>query len=125
MSTTLGGTTGSPAASSAPTPARAVESRDPATGDVWHTFAASEAAAVRAAAAAARVAQPAWARESTRARARVMERFRRVLVARRAEVADTIRRENGKPAVEATVAEIMVTLDMARFLARKAPRCPA
>ena len=122
MSTTLGGTTGSSAASSAPTPARAVESRDPATGEVWRSFTASDDAAVRAAAAAARVAQPAWARESTRARARVMERFRRVLVARRAEVADTIRRENGKPAVEATVAEIMVTLDMARFLARKAPR---
>src|SRR5262249_61936495 len=43
-------------------------------------------------------------------------------VARRAEVADPIRRENGKPAVEAPVAEIMVTLDMARFLAKKAPR---
>jgi len=118
MSATLG-----PAPSgTAAAPARPVESRDPATGEVWRTFAAADAAAVRAALEAAREAQRAWAAQPVRGRVRVIERFRRTLVARRAEVADTIRRESGKPAVEATVAEVMVALDTARFLVRRARR---
>ena len=106
----------------APTPVRAVESRDPATGEVWRTFASSDVAAVRTALAASRAAQKEWGAESVRRRARAVERFRRTLYARRAEVADTIHRESGKPAVEAAAAEIMTTLDLARYYAGHAPR---
>lgn len=120
MSTTVGPSTGATAPASAPTPARPVESRDPATGNVWRTFESATEGAVRAALAAARESQRAWAAASTGDRAEVIERFRRVLVARRDDVTQTIRAESGKPAVEAMATEVMVTLDMARFLANRA-----
>ena len=104
------------------TPVRAAESRDPATGEVWRRFPSAGAEAVRAAPDTARTAQRGWGAESPRRRARAIERFRRTLYARRAEVADIIRRESGKPAVEAVVAEIMTTLDLARYYAKHAPR---
>jgi len=113
----MNGTTELPA-----TPRRPVESRDPATGEVWRSFESPDAAAVEAAMTAARAAQPHWAAESVAHRARVIERFRRVLFARRHEVAEVIRRENGKPTEEALATEVMITLDLARFFARHAPR---
>jgi acyl-CoA reductase-like NAD-dependent aldehyde dehydrogenase len=63
---------------------RPVESRDPYTGDVWARYSSADADAVRAAVAAARGAQPAWAALPVRARARILEQFRRQLCARRA-----------------------------------------
>lgn len=113
---------GAAAAPVAATPVRAAESRDPATGEVWRRFAAADAAAVAAALAASRTAQREWSEVPPRRRARAVEQFRRALFARRAEVAAIIRRENGKPDVEAVVAELMTTLDLARFYARHAPR---
>jgi acyl-CoA reductase-like NAD-dependent aldehyde dehydrogenase len=99
-----------------------VVSRDPATGEVWRRHPAASAADVDAAVAAARRAQPAWAALGVGERARVLDRFRARLVARRAEVADCIRRENGRPALEAIGTEVLVTLDYARFYAKVAPR---
>src|ERR671938_439237 len=78
-------------------PRRVAESRDPATGEVWRTYAPVDAAAVGRAIEAARRAQPAWAACPLRERARVIERFRRALYRRRREAAALIRRENGKP----------------------------
>jgi succinate-semialdehyde dehydrogenase/glutarate-semialdehyde dehydrogenase len=106
-------------------PVRAAESRDPATGEVWRRFPSADAAAVRAALATSREAQRTWRGESLHRRARAVERFRRVLFARRHEVADIIMRENGKPAAEALTTEVMVTLDLARMFARRAPRALA
>jgi len=106
-----------PASSAAPaTPAasRAVESRDPATGEVWSRYDAASSSDVAAALAAARIAQRAWRARPLRERARTLERFRRALFARRHEVATTIGRENGKPPVEA-LSEVLVTLDFARY----------
>ena len=74
------------------------------------------AAAVRR----AREAQPAWADESLGARRRVLARFRRLLFERRAEMASLIEREAGKPAVEAMTADILTTLDAARYCERQA-----
>jgi acyl-CoA reductase-like NAD-dependent aldehyde dehydrogenase len=102
-------------------PRRPVESRDPATGEVWRRFESADVTAVHAALAASRAAQRHWAGESVAHRARMVERFRRVLFARRHEVADVIRRENGKPEAEAMATEVMTTLDLARFFARHAP----
>lgn len=79
-------------------------------------------AEVACALALAREAQPAWGARSVRDRARLLERFRRVLFARRHEVADIVMRENGKPAVEALTTEVMVALDLARWYAKHAPR---
>ena len=105
-----------------PAPARAAESRDPATGQVWRRYPSADANAVRAALETARAAQRAWGALPSRRRARVVEQFRRVLFARRADVTDVIQRENGKPAAEALATEVMTTLDMARYVARHAPR---
>ena len=99
-----------------------VWSRDPATGEIWRRHRAATADDVDAAVAAARVAQPGWAAQEVRARVRVLERFRDILVRRRAEVADIVRRENGRPLLEALGTEVLVTLDYARFYARIAPR---
>jgi succinate-semialdehyde dehydrogenase/glutarate-semialdehyde dehydrogenase len=110
-----------PTAALAPAAVRKAESRDPATGVVWRSYPTADAAAVRAAMDAARAAQVVWGAESLRHRAQAVERFRRRLFERRAEVADVVMRENGKPAVEALTTEIMVTLDLARFFARRAP----
>jgi succinate-semialdehyde dehydrogenase/glutarate-semialdehyde dehydrogenase len=99
-----------------------VLSRDPATGEVWGRYPAATDADVAAAVATARRAQPAWAALGVAARARHLVRFRDVLVARRAEVADCIRRENGRPALEALATEVLVALDYARFYAQVAPR---
>jgi succinate-semialdehyde dehydrogenase/glutarate-semialdehyde dehydrogenase len=94
---------------SSPVP-RAVESRDPATGEVW-----------RRTGAAARAAQPAWAATPVRERAALLERFRRVLYRRRREVAELLTRENGKPLASALTGEVLVVLEFARFYARQAP----
>ena len=109
-------------APSAPTPRRAVESRDPATGEVWRRYEAASPEVVHAALRRAREAQRAWAATSLDERARMLGRFHDVLYARREEVARTIMRENGKPAAEALGTEIIVVLDYAKFFARAARR---
>jgi len=58
-------------------------------------------------------------------RARVLDRFRSVLMARRIEVATAICRENGKPVGEALATEILVALDYAAYFARLAPKALA
>ncbi len=109
-------------ASSAPvspaTAPRTVESRDPATGEVWSRHESAVSAEVGAALAAARHSQRAWRATPLRERARTLERFHDALFARRNEVAATVSRENGKPPVEA-LSEVLVTLDFARYYSRR------
>jgi succinate-semialdehyde dehydrogenase/glutarate-semialdehyde dehydrogenase len=104
-----------------PTSPRAVESRDPATGEVWRRFETATPGAVDAAVADARRAQPAWAATPVRERARVLERFRGALFRRRREVAELITRENGKPLASSLSGEVLVVLEFARFYAREGP----
>lgn len=101
---------------------RAVESRDPTTGEVWRSYAPAGRDDVERAMAAARRAQPEWAARPVAERAAAVERFRRALYRRRADVAALIERESGKPAAEALVAEVMVVLDLARYYARESIR---
>ena len=109
-------------AGTAGTPARAVESRDPATGEVWRRYEAPQSASVVHAVETARRAQASWAATPVGDRARIIERFRHVLVARRLEVATIISRENGKPVGEALATEVLVALDYAQFFAKLAPK---
>ena len=51
-----------------------------------------------------------------------MQRLRDVIFDSREEIAGVITRETGKPRVEAIFAEIVLALDTADFLARRAPR---
>lgn len=93
-----------------------VESRDPATGEVWSRHPVTTSSQVAEAIARARRAQRGWHTRSLAERAALLRRFHRALFERRAEVAAIIGRENGKPPVEA-LSEVMVTLDFARFYA--------
>ena len=100
---------------------REVESRDPATGEVWQRYAPATAAEVAAAALRARQAQPAWGARPLEQRLAIIERFRQLLFEARREVAGIIRRENGKSTVEG-IGEISLVLDFCRFYAKHAPR---
>lgn len=79
-------------------------------------------AVVTAAIARARQAQPSWGTRSLSERALILERFRRTLFQRRAEIADLISAENGKPVAEAMMTEVATTLDFARYYLRLAPQ---
>ncbi len=103
-------------------PSRPVESRDPATGEVWRSYATPSAADVVQAVERARAAQPAWSARGVQARADILRRFKAGLFARRLEVARVISRENGKPVGEALLSEVMVTLDYAGYYIGLAPR---
>mgnify|MGYP001765017816 CR=1 FL=1 len=103
-------------------PRRAVESRDPVTGEVWKRWESADAAQVAAAVARARAAQPAWAARAPAERAAVIRRFRAVLLRRAEEVAGIITREAGKPLADAIGADVTVSLDFADWIARTAPR---
>ena len=103
------------------TPGRPVESRDPATGELWRTFASSSRDAVIEATARAREAQPAWAAQPLAVRLQLLRRFHEALFRRRIEVAQVISRENGKPVGEAIGAEVAIVLDFADYYAAKTP----
>ncbi len=113
---------GGAAAGPAAAPRRAVESRDPATGEVWRRFEPATSDEVASAVARARAAQPAWAARALTERIRVLRRFHECLYDRRAEVAEALTRENGKPLAEALGSEIAIALDFASYYATEAPR---
>jgi acyl-CoA reductase-like NAD-dependent aldehyde dehydrogenase len=106
------------AVASAPVDVRSI---DPATGETWRVWKATPPDDVEFAVQRARAAQPAWAEQSLGERCKVLKRFRRRLFERRAEMAALIQREAGKPAVEALTADVITTLDVARFCVRRAP----
>ena len=119
-------TTGQPALfapSGAPArAARAAESRNPATGELWLQYPTATRAEVLAAVARARSAQPGWLEQPLAIRIRALRRFHDCLYRRRNEVADALTRENGKPRAEAMGTEVAIVLDYARYYADRAPR---
>lgn len=70
---------------------------DPANGETVWSGAAANAADVDAAFFAARAAFPAWARASLTDRVAIVERFGALLAGKKAEAAELIARETGKP----------------------------
>ena len=101
---------------------RPVESRDPATGEVWQRYPLADDAAVAAAVRRAREAQPAWAARSPTERIALVRRFHDVVYRRRAEIAALVTRESGKPYIDALGADVTVTLDFAAWIAGAVPR---
>ncbi len=101
---------------------RAVESRDPATGEIWKRYPTADGGDVAAAVALARAAQAPWAARSAVDRARTLARFHEALYRRRAEVASIVTREAGKPYADAVGVDVTVTLDFAKWTARTAPQ---
>ncbi len=100
---------------------RVIQSINPATGELLAEFPSATAEQIRGAVQAARAAQRQWSRISVEERVRCLRRFRQELFACRHEFAELITRENGKPLAEALVAELLVTLDVAAYYARRGP----
>jgi succinate-semialdehyde dehydrogenase/glutarate-semialdehyde dehydrogenase len=69
----------------------------------------------------ARRTQKEWSVLTLRARCAMLRKLRDAIFARRDEIADVISREAGKPRVEAIFAEVLLALDTADFLAKRAP----
>lgn len=70
----------------------------------------------------ARAAQPAWAARSVGERAALLRGAIDVISARRAEIAETIRTETGKPMAEALGVEIVPACDFLNYWSRRARR---
>jgi acyl-CoA reductase-like NAD-dependent aldehyde dehydrogenase len=90
---------------------------DPSTGEEIGRVPLLDAAAVAAAVARARAAQPAWARLSYGERARFILRVREIVLEQVDEIANLISRETGKPVTEAIAMEIVPTLDLMHYFA--------
>lgn len=86
---------------------------DASTSDVSVALTKAQSAVARA-----RAAQPAWAALGAAGRARIIERFRRLVFADRERIARTVTEESGKPLPESYVADVAMTLEGARFLSR-------
>jgi acyl-CoA reductase-like NAD-dependent aldehyde dehydrogenase len=89
---------------------------------VAETFRAASAADLGEIFAAARAAQKDWAAQPLKNRCSTLARLRDAVYEARETITDTISRETGKPRLEAIFAEILVVLDTADFLSRRAPR---
>src|SRR5690606_8504474 len=89
-------------AATSPSPER-LSSYSPATGELLGTVPIHTPAEVDAAVARARVAAECWADRSFEARAEELTALRKALAAHADELAELLRRENGKPELEALV----------------------
>src|ERR1044071_5851227 len=101
---------------------REVISYDPATGEEVGRVPLRSAEDVEAAVARARAAQKSWGGLSFKERARVVMRARALVLEEMDEIAELISRESGKPAAEALMMELVPTIDLMRFFARRAER---
>jgi len=96
--------------------ARKIASVNPATRELLREFECVGDGEVQAAVERARAAQLAWADLGLRRRIAVLREFQAKLYAKKSEIAAAITREVGKPLVEALVTEVLVVLDITRFL---------
>ena len=102
-------------------PALRLTVHEAATGASLEELAVDDTAAVVAAAARARTAQPSWAARTVAERGRLLKRARREVVRDRAKILDALERETGKARFD-VVGELMnVCLDIGHFV-RRAPR---
>ena len=99
-----------------------IDSNNPATGEVIGRYEATRPNEVPAIFEHARRAQEEWATRTLRERCVMLRRLRDTIFEHREEIADVLTGETGKPRVEAIFAEILLALDTADFLARRAPR---
>jgi succinate-semialdehyde dehydrogenase/glutarate-semialdehyde dehydrogenase len=101
---------------------REVVSYDPATGAEVGRVPLRSAEEVTAAVTRARAAQKSWGKRSFKERAEVVMRARALVLEAMDEIAGLIARESGKPSAEALAMEIVPTLDLMQFFARKSER---
>ncbi|HEX6804085.1 MAG TPA: aldehyde dehydrogenase family protein [Terriglobales bacterium] len=88
---------------------------NPATGEILRELDCASEPDVRDAVSRARAAQPKWRELGIRGRIAMLKKFQRLLCENKAEIAQLITREVGKPYAEALTTEVIVVLDSARF----------
>jgi succinate-semialdehyde dehydrogenase/glutarate-semialdehyde dehydrogenase len=99
-----------------------VQSIDPATGEPVGRFEGATDDKLADTMLRARVAQAGWAATPLRDRCALIGKLRDVLYARRDELAALVTRETGKPLVESRFADVLISLETAKYYARQAPR---
>jgi acyl-CoA reductase-like NAD-dependent aldehyde dehydrogenase len=98
------------------TVARRIQVTNPANGELLRELECAGQSAVDECVATARAVQPGWQAAPLRERLKVIEKFQRLLLDRKQPIARTITSEAGKPVPEALLTEVLVVLDVARFL---------
>ncbi|MGB9242113.1 MAG: aldehyde dehydrogenase family protein [Candidatus Acidiferrales bacterium] len=99
-----------------------VDSVNPATGEVAARIPTMPVSSIPAIFEAARAAQKEWATRPLSDRCAMLRKLRDAIFERRDDIANIVTRETGKPRTEAILAEVLLALDTADFLARQAPR---
>jgi succinate-semialdehyde dehydrogenase/glutarate-semialdehyde dehydrogenase len=97
--------------------ASALESHNPATGEVIACFEPTSPNELPAILARARRTQEAWAAQPLEKRCALLGRLREVLYQRRREIAELVTREVGKPLVESLFSDVLIALDAAGYYA--------
>lgn len=97
-----------------------LDSIDPATGSVAARVPATSISTLSVVFGQARAAQAAWLESPLITRARMLAKLRDTIYEARDEIVDLISRESGKPRVEAVFADLLIALDTADFLSRRA-----
>jgi acyl-CoA reductase-like NAD-dependent aldehyde dehydrogenase len=105
-----------------PEPPAEIVSYDPATGEEIGRVPVASAAEVARAVERARAAQGKWGALSYAERGRVVLRARALALEEMDAIANLIARESGKPATEALMMELVPTLDLMQFFARRTSR---
>src|SRR3990172_3803104 len=99
---------------------REIISRNPTTGEELGRAPLIGADGVTLAVARARAAQPAWAGWPLKQRSKIIREARRIVLEEMEEIAALISRETGKPVAQAISMEIVPTLDLMNYFARRA-----
>ena len=101
-------------------PVDALPSINPATGETIGYFPQTPASSLPQILSRARVEQISWAKVPLRERCNRLKALRTRMIASRAELADAVVRESGKPRAEALFADLFVALDSAEYWSRTA-----
>jgi acyl-CoA reductase-like NAD-dependent aldehyde dehydrogenase len=99
-----------------------IDSINPATEDVIERFQSTPVERIPAMVEQARQAQVSWAAKPVALRCALLSKLGDQLYARRSELADRVTRETGKPLVEALFADVLISIDTAKFYAKRAPK---
>jgi acyl-CoA reductase-like NAD-dependent aldehyde dehydrogenase len=100
----------------------ALESFNPATGDVMRTIATTPPGDVQEIVAQARKVAPEWASISPEGRAHILKQVGHRIYDLMDEIIETVHTENGKPRLEALTHDIMPTLILLTYFTRMSPR---
>jgi acyl-CoA reductase-like NAD-dependent aldehyde dehydrogenase len=99
-----------------------IDSLNPATQEINATFDITQISRLPKILESARNAQKEWTTQPLASRAAALRRLQAAIFNNREKIADVISRETGKPRVEAIFAEILLALDTAGFLAKRATK---